>query len=76
MFIIPYQQLDPGTLQSVLQEYASRDGTDYGALEYSLDEKVAQLLARLKSQELVLCFDPDSESCNVMLSQDAKALMS
>ena len=72
MLIIPYQQLDAEVLLSVLQEYASRDGTDYGALEYSLADKVAQLQGMLQRKEIFLGFDQASASCDLITAEDAK----
>lgn len=74
VLIIPFQQLESDVLQALLQEYVSRDGTDYGAIEISLDEKVSQLMAQLREQELVLCFDPASESCDLLQPQEAERL--
>lgn len=74
MVVIPFLQLEPDVLRAVLEEFASRDGTDYGVEEVSLDVKVAHIMSQLRAQELVLCFDQASESCDLLKPQDAKAL--
>ncbi|WP_237060578.1 YheU family protein [Microbulbifer sediminum] len=68
--IIPHQQLDPGTLQNLLEEYATRDGTDYGEREVSLEDKVASLRRQLQSGDVVIWFEPGDESVNLVLAQD------
>ncbi|SHG13071.1 hypothetical protein SAMN04487965_3357 [Microbulbifer donghaiensis] len=68
--IIPFQQLDPDTLQSLLEEYATRDGTDYGEREVSLVDKVASLRRQLQSGEVVIWFEPGEESVNLVLARD------
>lgn len=74
MQMIPYQNLETDILLAILEEYASRDGTDYGAHEVSLEDKVAQLHGMLKSQEVFLFFEPISGTCDLVSSEDAKRL--
>ena len=57
--IIPHNQLDPETLQNLLEEYATRDGTDYGEQEVSLENKVASLRRQLEKKTVVIWFEPD-----------------
>ena len=47
--IVPWQSLDPDTLQNLLEEFVSRDGTDYGEQELSLAQKAEQI--RLKADQ-------------------------
>ncbi len=64
---IPIARLEPATLTALLEEFASRDGTDYGLREHSLEEKTASLKHQLDSGELALLYDLDSEEydlCN------------
>lgn len=63
---IPPQQLQPDVLRAVLEEFITREGTDYGQREFTLDEKVAQLQQQLASRQVVLVFDPESESCTLL----------
>ena len=68
--IIPHQQLAPVTLDSLLEEHALRDGTDYGELEVSLSVKVEQLKRQLDSGEVVLVYSELHESVNLVLKCD------
>lgn len=68
--IIPHQQLDPETLQNLLEEYATRDGTDYGEREVSLVDKVANLRRQLEKKTVVIWFEPGEESVNLILAED------
>ena len=65
---IPHQQLSPEALQSVLEEFASRDGTEFTPL----DVKVAQLRGQLLKGELKIVFDAPSETCQVVLARDVR----
>jgi uncharacterized protein YheU (UPF0270 family) len=63
---IPLERVASETLQAMLEDFASRDGTDYGLRELSLQEKVANLLAQLRVGELALMFDLDSEEWDLV----------
>jgi uncharacterized protein YheU (UPF0270 family) len=64
--IVPWQSLDPATLQNLLEEFVSRDGTDYGEQESSLAEKTGQLRRKLSSGEALLLFSESSGQCNIV----------
>ncbi len=67
---IPYGQLNPETLNGVIEEFVTRDGTDYGEFEVSLKTKISQVLGQLKSGKAVIVFDQESETCNILNSSD------
>ncbi|WP_444919483.1 YheU family protein [Microbulbifer sp. CnH-101-G] len=71
--IIPFTQLDPNTLQNLLEEYATREGTEYGEREVELPEKVASLRRQMQSGEVVIWFDPGEETVNLVLAEDLPA---
>ena len=58
---VPVDQLAMSTLMSLLEEYATRDGTDYGHREHSLEDKTAALKRQLDCGDLTLVYDLDSE---------------
>ncbi|MBI5545291.1 MAG: YheU family protein [Deltaproteobacteria bacterium] len=64
---IPYQRLSEDALRGVVEEFVTRDGTDYGAAEASLESKVAEVLRRLAKGEAALDFDPESGSCTIVV---------
>lgn len=68
--IIPYQQLGAETLQNLLEEYATRDGTDYGERETSLPERVASLRNQLHNKEILIWFEPGEGSVNLLLATE------
>ena len=67
---IPYEQLSPEALHGVIEEFVTRDGTDYGEVEVPLETKIAQVLAQLKSGKAVILFDQETETCTVLRSDD------
>lgn len=68
--IIPHDQLSSEALNGVVEEFVTRDGTDYGEQEVPLETKKAQVLAQLRSGHAVIIFDPESETCNIMRRDD------
>jgi uncharacterized protein YheU (UPF0270 family) len=63
---IPIDQLAPETLRLVVEEYVSREGTDYGVRTTDFADKVEQVLRLLKNDKAFLCFDTESESCQIL----------
>jgi uncharacterized protein YheU (UPF0270 family) len=69
---VPPALLAAPTLEALLQEYASRDGTDYGMVEIELAEKVSRLRQQLDTGELQLLYDEDSEQWDLVAAPDAQ----
>ncbi len=67
---IPFDQLSLKALRGVVEEFVTRDGTDYGEVETPLEIKMNQVLNQLKSGKAVIVFDPESETCNILKSND------
>ena len=63
---IPSAELEEETLSAVIEEFITREGTDYGEREFSLAQKVAQVRRRLDSGQAALVFDPVTESCTIL----------
>ena len=63
---IPYNQLLEQTLLAIIEEFISREGTDYGHREYTLDEKVEKVKSQLLNGEIKLLFDSETSSCNLV----------
>lgn len=62
---IPYTGLSPETLVAIIEEYVSREGTDYGVQEYTLADKVQQVRRQLERGEVVINYDAESQTCHV-----------
>ena len=63
---IPYTELSAAALRGVIEEFISREGTDYGHADYSMEDKIEAVMGQLKRREVVLTFDAESESCNLL----------
>jgi uncharacterized protein len=74
--IIPYQQISPEALQGLIEEFITREGTDYGETEFSLAQKVKQVEQQLARGDVVIVYDAASESVSVLTKHDARLITS
>ncbi len=58
--VVPYGELAAELLHAVVESYVLREGTDYGEKEFSLEEKVAHVIAQLKRGEAQIVFEPET----------------
>lgn len=63
---VPWRALSPDALRGVVEAFVLREGTDYGAREFSHEEKVQQLLDGLARGEARILFDPLTESVTLL----------
>jgi uncharacterized protein YheU (UPF0270 family) len=68
--IIPVCKLSAEALDGVIKEFISRNGTDYGAIEASMETKITQVEDKLKNGLAVLVFDDETETTNILLADD------
>jgi uncharacterized protein YheU (UPF0270 family) len=64
--VVPYTELAPELLHAVIESYVLREGTDYGAKEFSLEDKVAHVVKQLKRGDAQIVFDPETESVSIV----------
>lgn len=67
---VPPDALSSDALRGLVEEFITREGTDYGEREHSLDEKRASVMALLARREVLILFDIESES-TTLLRRDA-----
>jgi uncharacterized protein YheU (UPF0270 family) len=67
---IQINKLSPEALQGVIEEFISRDGTDYGEVEASMETKFRQVKQKLEAGSAVLIFDDETETTNIFLTND------
>jgi hypothetical protein len=64
---VPPDALSEATLVALIESFVGREGTDYGTVERSLAEKVADVRRQLARGEARIVFDPETESVNIVL---------
>jgi len=63
--IIVWQDLSEEALTGVIEDFVTREGTEYGQHETSLGAKVASVKIQLERGLAVIVFDPETETCSV-----------
>ena len=71
----PPIQLEPSdlsadALRGLVEEFVTRSGTDYGEVERSTDEKIADVMVQLERGDVRIVFDPQTESANLVTARD------
>lgn len=72
--IVPVDDIPEESLRNLVSGFVLREGTDYGEQEVSLEAKIEQVLARLKSGEAVIVYSELEESFDIV-SGDSLHLM-
>ncbi len=65
---VPYDRLSADALNGIIEEFISREGTDYGDYDYSFDDKKGQVHAQIRRGQVVILFDPVGETCQLALA--------
>jgi uncharacterized protein len=63
---VDYRDLSPQALRGLIEEFVSREGTDYGLRETSFETKVRDVERQLESGEARILFDLLQESANIV----------
>lgn len=69
---IPWHQLSSDALTGLIEEYVTREGTEYGRTDVSLQRKVEQIRKQLEVGEAIIRFDPDAQTCNIVTAGDTE----
>jgi uncharacterized protein YheU (UPF0270 family) len=62
---IPFMALSSDTLEAIIEEFITREGTDYGEREYSLATKVEQVKQQLQRGEVIINYDAETQTCQL-----------
>lgn len=69
---IPYDLLSKDALRSLVEEFVTREGTDYGHRDWDLERKVEAVMRQLKYGEAAIVFDEESSTPNIVLKKDLR----
>jgi uncharacterized protein YheU (UPF0270 family) len=67
--IIPIADLNEDVLLNIIEGFVLREGTEYGEADVSLSEKVQQVLAQLRSGDVLLVYSELHETVNIIPKQ-------
>lgn len=63
---VPYSLVSPVALRAVVEEFATRDGTDHSGVE----QRIEAIMRQLASGAIELHFDGETASCNFVSTVD------
>lgn len=69
--IIPSEKLQPATLNRLIEEFVTREGTDYGFIEKDLASKCKAVRAQIETGRALVVFDRLSETTHILTREDA-----
>ncbi|MAT52126.1 MAG: hypothetical protein CMK32_13190 [Porticoccaceae bacterium] len=72
MIEIPADRLSDELLDAVIEDYVLREGTEYGLQDVPLATKIRQVRAQINRGEVLVLFDPELESCNLVTRQQLR----
>jgi uncharacterized protein YheU (UPF0270 family) len=71
---VPAGSLSREAVEGLVDEFITREGTDYGLREHSLDEKRQSVLKQLARNEIAIVFEFESESTTLVSCDELKRL--
>lgn len=63
--VIPYQELNPDTLRAMVEDFVTRDGTDYGELETPITQRIDLVLRQLRAGKAFILYDAEAASFTI-----------
>lgn len=70
VLVIPHRNLSEGALRAVIEDFITREGTDYGQREYTPEQKYDDVAKKLEAGEAFIVFDGESENVSLMRRED------
>lgn len=63
---VPHEEIPEEMLKRLIEEFVTREGTDYGEVEFSLEEKVARVIELLDRGHAKIMFEARTNSLNIV----------
>ncbi|HEX5677141.1 MAG TPA: YheU family protein [Alcanivorax sp.] len=72
--IVPWHDIDAATLDNLIEEFVTRDGTDYGEQEIGTGTKVGQVREQLRRGQASVVFDDATETISIFTREQLNEL--
>ncbi len=73
--IIPYQKISADALRNLVEDFVTREGTDYGNTEATLESKIEHVMRQLKNGDIMVVYNADEDQCNIITKEAAHAIL-
>jgi len=70
MIKIPMEALSADALDGVIDDYVTREGTDYGHHDLRLEQKREAVRRQLSTGRAVITYDPNSRTTTIVATAD------
>ncbi len=70
--VVPWKDIPAETLTNLIEEFVTRDGTDYGEQETSTAARVEQVHRRLRDGSAAVVFDEATETVSLMSGEQLR----
>lgn len=64
--VVPFESLSAHALQGVIEDFVTREGTEYGVQEVPLVQKVRQVTMQLQKGLVVIVWDTRLDSASIV----------
>jgi uncharacterized protein YheU (UPF0270 family) len=71
---VPATALSPESIAGLVEEFITREGTDYGEREFSLAEKRETVMRQLERGDVAIVFEFEGESTTLVTKQELAKL--
>ncbi len=65
MIVVPLEKLSGQALTGLIDEFILREGTDYGKIEFTLEQKHEQIKKQLLAGHILVVFDLAEQTCSI-----------
>ena len=73
--IVPYQKISADALRNLVEDFVTREGTDYGNIEATLESKIEHVMRQLKNGDIMVVYNADEDQCNIITKETAHAIL-
>ena len=72
--IIDHSLISPEALNGLIENFITQEISGESALDFDLTQEVCRVQDQIKSGKIVVTFDPESESFNLLTKENAELL--
>jgi uncharacterized protein YheU (UPF0270 family) len=66
------EQISEEALNGIIEHFILREGTDYGAVEVSLEAKMRQVRKQIEKGDIKIVYDQSAETVSLLTARDFK----
>jgi uncharacterized protein YheU (UPF0270 family) len=72
--VIQHDNLTEEALQGLIEEFVTREGTDTGYTDGSLEENIEMVKRQLKRGDVIIVYDGDTQTANSVPKKNARII--